>query len=315
MTFTFDDINGIKKCYHYTSLKACYEIINTNDLWLSDIGYLNDYQEIISCKNRVFRKIGKESQKRLYNKDFFDYYAISFSRRADSLNQWRNYADDNHGVCIEFDLNKDSLIKTLLDRGILRLQHILYDPRNVNNMIEICYQIAKIISNKLNTSNFYEKEKLSDIRWPEGDLFSVFAWRISMYLEMERKLPLTTTPLTQDEVYHRLSQLFYPFVKNKCYSEEEEIRLVYNKLKSHPYNSIQHRISNLNVIVPFVNMQSLLTKSTDENRILPITKIIVGSSLSDKRIVQSLKTFLAHKQLNDIKVVKSNITYAGKQHK
>lgn len=312
MNFTFDDINQAKKCYHYTSLKACYEIINTNDLWMSDIRYLNDYQEIISCKNRALRKIEKKIRKNAGKEDLFDYYAVSFSRREDFLSQWRNYADDNHGVCIEFDLSKDGLFKTLLEGGYLMLQQILYDNDKVNKLIENCYQIAGIISNKRISSDFLRIEKSIGVEWPK-DLLSILTWRISMYLEMEKKFPLNASkPLTQDEVYLKLSQLLYPFVKDKYYSEEEEIRLVYNKFKNKPYNSIQHRISDLKIIVPFVNMQGLVPESAKGSRKLPITRIIVGSSVNDKRIIQSLKTFLTHKQLYDIKVVKSKITYVSK---
>lgn len=175
MNFIFEDINGLKKCYHYTSLKACYDIINTNDLWMSDIRYLNDYQEIISCKNRALHKIDRNRRKRIGNEDadLFDYYAISFSRRDDSLSQWRNYADDNHGVCIEFDLTKDGLFKTLLENGNLMLQQILYDKEKVNKIIENCYQIAGIICDKRFPSDFLRTRKNIDIECPKDSLLSI----------------------------------------------------------------------------------------------------------------------------------------------
>ena len=43
--------NGLaSKYYHYTSFETCYKILESNDIWMSDIHYLNDTTEILSCK-------------------------------------------------------------------------------------------------------------------------------------------------------------------------------------------------------------------------------------------------------------------------
>ena len=47
--------NGLaSKYYHYTSFETCYKILESNDIWMSDIHYLNDTTEILSCKCKVF---------------------------------------------------------------------------------------------------------------------------------------------------------------------------------------------------------------------------------------------------------------------
>lgn len=60
------------KYYHYTSFEACYNILESNDIWMTDIHYLNDTAEILSCKRRVLQRI-ERSEIEKYT-DLFDYY-------------------------------------------------------------------------------------------------------------------------------------------------------------------------------------------------------------------------------------------------
>lgn len=98
--------------YHYCNTQTFQSIINTKQVWLTDITKLNDtseyksgfdiiidilhskglsdrpyFQEIIACKS----------------KEDFQILIGCFSKEADSGSQWRLYADDSQGLSIGFD--------------------------------------------------------------------------------------------------------------------------------------------------------------------------------------------------------------------
>jgi len=105
---TFSD--GINETvYHYTSSNALRGIIDQNEIWLTNPLFVNDKTE---CK--ALRKLSdlfgdieisndevKDKWKRLLRDQDTDnvYYIASFSKVADSLEQWRAYGN----YCIGFD--------------------------------------------------------------------------------------------------------------------------------------------------------------------------------------------------------------------
>lgn len=320
-------VNGLtSKYYHYTSLQACYGIIESNDLWMSDIRYLNDTKEILSCKRKALQKIGGNKDRK--HSDLFDYYAVSFSKRPDSLSQWQTYADKNHGVCIEFDLTKDSIFRSLFKGGRVIPQNIIYDPVNVQMIINHCYEVAEIINE--NTADI-DRTSLTDVesrlsKILIGGLVSLISGCVigcvagipnptlrtkSQIDEIVKKTEkyLKSQQTTRDipDIFMQLSQLLYPFVKEKCFAREEEMRIVAFKQKSASMN-VRHRCSN-GIIIPYIGIQDLISPGVECNRTLPITKIIVGSSVSDKRTVQSIKDYLAHKKMSHVKVTQSRLSY------
>lgn len=107
--------------YHYTNLNSLSLILENQELWFTDIRFMNDSSEL-AFAHETFYKILKESfndmylrgskalgvkpeefVKKLTNSFHAEYYSASFSTKHDSLSMWRGYASPPSGVCIHFD--------------------------------------------------------------------------------------------------------------------------------------------------------------------------------------------------------------------
>lgn len=146
--------------YHYTSIENLKNIIESNELWFTNIEYLNDssefnyarsfYQNYIKNK-QTLAKISRHFEEypdnyaaaavaileKIINKVKSLHYAsfiFCFSEKGDDLSQWRGYTRYGKGVCVAFKreqlgsaISKDkaSLIKErqCLDRRVDRYLH------------------------------------------------------------------------------------------------------------------------------------------------------------------------------------------------
>jgi hypothetical protein len=101
--------------FHYTSAEALLGIVETGELWASQIRYLNDTAELlyaaqlteIVLKERIARLAGPlrsavqaatEGLAHMQQEKFF--YAASFSEEGDLLSQWRAYGDAGGGYAV-----------------------------------------------------------------------------------------------------------------------------------------------------------------------------------------------------------------------
>lgn len=98
--------------YHYTSLSAMMNILKTQKIWASDIGYLNDVSE----RNLLLEAVDEHltdfaltyglTAEPFRQRDSFQLldgpFVASFSAESDSLNQWRSYCPIANGVSIGF---------------------------------------------------------------------------------------------------------------------------------------------------------------------------------------------------------------------
>ncbi len=118
--------NGYEKSiYHYTSVGAFFNIIQTKQLWLGNTANMNDKREIKYFLENMEQVLiedlpsenvvkCKEFFERVYERLRDEYpYAISFSKRKDDASQWERYADGGSGVCVCF--NTKNVMKLLYD--------------------------------------------------------------------------------------------------------------------------------------------------------------------------------------------------------
>jgi hypothetical protein len=108
------------KLYHYTNDVGLMGILNSGNLWLTDVFDFNDPSELrhgVSIGARILKKkaeAGPPEAKQFST--FFDrfeqdggieasahYLACCFSARGDDLGQWRAYADNGRGFVLEFE--------------------------------------------------------------------------------------------------------------------------------------------------------------------------------------------------------------------
>lgn len=83
-------------------------MLKLKGIWLSNVEFLNDNEEIMLGRKIYSEKLNKNC---MIENDF-DYYVASFCKDGDSLEQWRSYSANGSGVCIEFDLQKTTILKT-----------------------------------------------------------------------------------------------------------------------------------------------------------------------------------------------------------
>lgn len=327
------------KYYHYTTLDACCNILKSNDLWMSNVRYLNDSTEIQYCKKQVLQSLQTNDRtiRSDVSRNLFDYYAISLSSTPYLENQWREYANDNKGVCIEFDFKQDGLFKMLINNGLIVPQHIIYEKKQIDNLIQYCRYISQIVDQFKNEE--YEDMDLNSLidNQQKGGVLSMVSFGILQCLvgpyyegnismkKMESKLNkiaiqklraiynqtipyLSSTNMpkmsyTCDDIYLRLAQLLYPFAKKQDFAHEEEMRIVHYLQKSNASPNLSHRIAD-DLIVPYICMRDLLPNDMSKNSLLPITKIYMGAKISEKRHIQSMIDYLCHLGRSNIKVVK-----------
>ena len=117
--------------YHYTSMDTLLKIVENNELWSTNIRYLNDVSErqhyLDLIKNRAKHRCNEDtSTTELFEATFYEEnesksftdlpFVTSFSSLEDSLPQWRSYCPNGNGVSIGFrtDVLRKAQVKGLL---------------------------------------------------------------------------------------------------------------------------------------------------------------------------------------------------------
>lgn len=129
--------------YHYCSCNAFAGIVSTKSLWLSDLFSTNDSEEhrwlrklateVIESEVKQPTRAWDEATLRILQAmpvdcdEIGDIYLGCFSRRDDSLGQWRAYAGDGHGVAIGFSKAFMAAKQERMGRRYLELLDVVYE--------------------------------------------------------------------------------------------------------------------------------------------------------------------------------------------
>lgn len=276
---------------HYTDLHGLYGIVESGSFWLSDHRFLNDSEEfengrkltidllkLLSEKSNYasFKSILLETIKELEIYNEKPYYVASFSKKPDSLDQWRSYASNGNGISITFDNTRKSL------------SHFFAMP--ILSACKVVYSDKEKIKIILKTIRKYKKEHDIDINY--GNKVNVDFWseELSRFLALE----------------------FINF-KHSEYSSEQEIRIAVSSSHLKHFKKIQHRVNN-DRIIPFISTSDIYDEKfieligTDK---LPITEVRIGPKNNQDITARSIKEYLRNKEYSNVKVVKSNVPYRG----
>lgn len=185
---------GEKIVYHYCSLDAFLNIIDTGIIRLSDVNKSNDYMECILCKEKVYGlvesvvsgmddHIKERWSNELKVKSFVKSYCVCFSGARDSLQMWLGYGDKAQGIAIGFD---KEILDTFSQLSLFQTKagYVIYDE---NKQKDYIHEIVDDILSKLTKSS-------------------------------------NPTGIEIDIGY----LLKYPFIKNDSFAGEREYRLVLN---------------------------------------------------------------------------------------
>lgn len=202
-----------KLLYHYTSGDGLIGILSNDSLWATDIFFMNDKREFTQFTDLLINKIqhkcnclgdGHQGQwkEEWYNaierylQGVFasDIYVTCFSKRGDSLSQWRGYTQSNFGYCLVFDYDK---ISELTYKQNSFMVHCIYSEEEQSSIAKEFVEkfISAVVDNQ--NSHVFESQKTMD------DIVS----------EIGRK-------------YITVIQSLASSIKNSAFEDENEVRVI-----------------------------------------------------------------------------------------
>ena len=280
-----------KTISHYTDLNGLYGIVESGGFWLSDHRFLNDTEEFengrkltgillnrLTDKSRYggFRDALKETISQLESYSEKPYFVCSFSKKPDSLDQWRSYAGNGQGISITFDNTRKSL-SALFAMPILSVTKVLYEDREKIKLL-------------LRTIRRYRKEYFADIEY--GNHIDVEDWGA--------------------ELAKHLALEFINF-KHPEYSSEQKIRIAVSSSHLNHFKGIKHRVGK-DRIIPYLTSNDIYNASFHEHvgtDKLPIIEIRIGPTGNQDMMAKSIEEYLVYKWYKGINVIKSNVPYRG----
>lgn len=290
-------INGVDNTktimYHYTDLNGLLGILGNQCLWASNVNYMNDateYKHGLLILEDVCKQIKLDhNDANMHLEGLLKYlgilkenaYSISFCEEPDLLSQWRGYANTT-GVAIGF--RKDKCWYGILEGDNTKKERFI---------------VAKPV--------LYDAEFCS----------SMIMDLLTKYIEMCK----TKYPYMMDGQFTQYTEagLFLtsviPFFKNKAFSEEKEWRIVIIEYPSEDKvdkSPVKFRCGT-NLILPYVELKALdITKVNDCNLStidLPISEIVIGPSLNQELVENSINFFLKKRGIKNIQIKRSKIPY------
>ncbi|NIJ46653.1 hypothetical protein FHR24_003148 [Wenyingzhuangia heitensis] len=292
-------LNTSEIIYHYTDLNGLVSILENQQLYCTNIKFLNDKKEY-NHGIELLLKIIESIEIKKENKEIFDFiktninriyendkYVTCFSKNGDLLSQWRAYANQGKGVALGFkSINIDESIAQYVS------------PLNITYNEE--YQTG-IISEFITLIISYFNEVKNSIDFHQHNYNHLVGHTIIEILE--------GTLLS---------------FKHSTFSEEKEFRLEYRmdetmNLKSE--NEIFFKTSN-SLITPFIKLKSKYLenseliktnpnyeKHSELDEKFPLKEIIIGPSLDFETNKIGIEILLKKIGYENIKIIKSKIPY------
>lgn len=271
---------------HYTNFEALISIIKNEELWLSNLWFLNDrneYKEGLSIiETKYLEKIKKHKEpniKILLNTlesaisllKQQSVYVISLTTNEDLLSQWRGYGGNN-GVGIKFNFSNNKTIN---------LFPCIYNKKMQEEYINHIFENTIEIFNKTKENGLFPKEWCNE----------------------KDELPYWDAINIAGSNFISKCNVACALIKNEGFKEEEEWRLL--NFSSENINFL----SKGSFIKPFIKMKILNFKET-------LTGVIIGPNpdedLCKRSIVQLLKSKkIAENQtlFDTLKITSSSIPF------
>lgn len=151
-----------RRLYHYTTLKGLQGILTTNQLWVTDVAYLNDSLEmqlgfsIVQDALRQKEQDASELCKTLLKRSLVSgsptdpgsgYYVACFCEARDLLSQWRAYASHGGGYALGFSAYE------MAYEGLVACRRVIYDPAEQKQLVKetidrICNEFEAVANGK-----------------------------------------------------------------------------------------------------------------------------------------------------------------------
>jgi hypothetical protein len=249
--------------YHYTDSKGLIGILVDKAIWASGHRYLNDTAELTHALSVVQKQLAEHfrqasgSQQERYSLlqnwtsicDQHQFFVASFSQEKNKLSQWRAYCSHGGGFSIGF-------ARELIDRRAkaqgFRLEKCEYNLKKQNELCE-----------KIITEGYRAASQIDNMQQERNKDLKMVA---------EFGIPLLSVT---------------PVLKNECFEEEREWRLVLHHLSTQNAERIHFRPGRYSPI-PYVNFELVEKKGEP----LEIEEIVIGPNLDISAAISSVKLLL-----------------------
>lgn len=298
--------------WHYTDMSSFKNIVETNELWLTDIEYLNDTTELehgfsyISERLRVAdlslgaENIAFESQLRdmfLQNLDILKHRdsmprisvaCFAISHDGDELTQWKGYGAGATGVAIGF--KRDSSF--FWNSRLATLGRVIYSDDWKNDLAD---RIGRYIGFAAR-ADISQKEKIVPA-------FGKELWHI------------------YERVLCDLLMEISVFIKDSRFNQEGEVRYVHNRnIQAYDSHSSTDEIVTINenrfrikndVIVHYFGSRDLdLHPLLGGPMPLPISEVVIGPKAARDPLTKlGVEEFLRYYNYDEVKVRTSDIPF------
>ncbi len=273
--------------YHYTSLSGLMGIVDTRSLWISEIRYLNDAEELRHLGRWLSAEIASLLEKPSSNADVLQQlrnwlpnrleagpkiFVGSFTENGNLLSQWRGYCPHGRGVSVGFAA--EEIIAAAGDQDFL-VGKCIYDTKQKHVLAERI--IKRIVS-------------LAVERGPDS-----------------KKHPLNSYHGVFSEVEPDLLGIA-AVIKDASFHEEKEWRVVSPVHSNYAEAQIMHR-EGAAMLIPYMELRLPVTGTGSPS--LAIERVYVGPTPNVNLSIDSLCTFLARARVKNVRVSNSCIPYRG----
>lgn len=275
--------------YHYCNASAFYNIVKSKEVWLSSMSASNDSMEGKWLSNIIGIAAARwgvpEFAENLVTviKDIeenLDCLGFCLSEAADTLSQWRGYADDGAGFSIGFSDRFANEYKKPND-PLIHAQKVVY---GIDDQIRLLQPLAVTVVQAI-----------------EDGAFSVpsFGTMLTPTSEEERESQRQRYMAAHQRLVRAFLadiNLFFK-LKNRAFEEEQEWRLIRMAIK--PFSNLDFRVSG-SKIVPYLPESFRDVKK-------PIDHVIIGpKNQTPKDVVTG---FLARHGFDEVYVETSAASY------
>ncbi len=234
MVSLFNQENPDKLLYHYTSQAGLLGIIQSRQLWATNLLFLNDSTELNyalkliqknitalkpelpSSEHHFFDSMGEdfESINSSYAQSLDGIYICSFSENDNQLSQWRGYCPDAGGFSIGFDFR--SSLHEVVKEQKFNLVKCVYDESSQELFVR------KFLNEQLR--NFHQEQdvfKLSSKAW--NDFLTLAPVLKHPKFEEEREWRLVSEPMLFTGVNYRVGKsMLIPYVNINLDNKNEK---------------------------------------------------------------------------------------------
>lgn len=288
--------------FQYTNMSALIGMVENQCIWATHLYFLNDrneYKHGISLINEIIETITTQENKYIFQAiskviediSTVERYVACFSKKADSLSQWRAYGNNGTGVSIGFVRKK---LKTIL-QGEHSFKSIVYDKEMQKTALKLIIEEA--------TKFFVSKKEEFD--WHNNTYYWVVGYSISKVLDFI--IANYKDPAFEEEKEYRIEcKQFH----NRLNAEAKQLKIYHrtNEKLIIPYTKIYTKPLE----DPYAGPETDLFFKVEQ---LPIKKIIIGPSSNQDDVINGIKKLLQNNFYTvgsceyDVEIIKSQIPY------